>query len=128
MQRIFDSLPPGPVVIVGTDIPGIRPAHIAAAFRRLGDHDAVLGPATDGGYWLVGLRRRPYALRPFARVRWSGSHALADTLANLEGRRVALVATLGDVDDARCLRLHAPDVGRRILTAAGSGARPLRQT
>ena len=86
-------------MIVGTDVPGIRPAHIAEAFRLLGRHDAVFGPATDGGYWLVGLRRRPRVLRPFANVRWSSPHALADTLANLEGRTVAFVATLSDVDE-----------------------------
>jgi glycosyltransferase A (GT-A) superfamily protein (DUF2064 family) len=55
MQRLFARLPPGPVVIVGGDIPSIRPAHIEAAFRLLGPADAVFGPAEDGGYWLVGL-------------------------------------------------------------------------
>ena len=58
MGRLFRDLPPGPVVIVGADIPGIRAAHVAAAFAALGRHDAVLGPAEDGGYWLVGLKRR----------------------------------------------------------------------
>ncbi len=66
MQRIFDRLPPGPVLIVGTDVPGITPAHIAQAFRLLGRHDAVFGPAADGGYWLVGLKRRPRVLPIFA--------------------------------------------------------------
>ena len=115
MQRIFDSQHAGPMLIVGTDVPGIRPAHIAEAFRRLGRHDAVLGPATDGGYWLVGLRRRPRVPRPFANVRWSTPHALADTLANLEGCAVAFVATLSDVDNASDLRLNAASLGRRVL-------------
>ena len=101
MQHIFDWKPPGPVVIVGTDVPAIRPAHIAEAFRLLGRHDAVFGPATDGGYWLVGLRRRPRVSCPFANVRWSSPHALSDTLTNLECRTVAFVATLSDVDGAR---------------------------
>jgi rSAM/selenodomain-associated transferase 1 len=115
MQRIFDCTPPGPVLIVGTDVPGITPAHIAQAFRRLGRHDAVFGPATDGGYWLVGLKRRPRVLRPFAGVRWSSQHALADTLANLEGCAVAFVATLSDVDDARGFAASAECFGRRVL-------------
>lgn len=115
MQRILDRMPPGPVLIVGTDVPGIRPAHIAEAFSRLGSCDAVLGPATDGGYWLVGLRRRPRVLRPFAGVRWSGPHALADTLANLEGRAVALVTTLDDVDDAASFKASGACIGRRVL-------------
>ena len=125
MQRIFDCKHAGPMLIVGTDVPGIRPAHIAEAFRRLGRHDAVLGPATDGGYWLVGLRRRPRVLRPFANVRWSSPHALADTLANLEGRTVAFVATLSDVDSASDLRLNAASLGRRVLPVAGVVPSPL---
>lgn len=99
MQRVMASLPPGPVVIVGSDIPGIRPDHVAAAFRALGRNDAVFGPAGDGGYWLVGLRRRPRPRRPFADVRWSTDQALADTLANLGNARVALIDELDDVDD-----------------------------
>jgi glycosyltransferase A (GT-A) superfamily protein (DUF2064 family) len=71
MQHIMECTPPGPVVIVGTDVPGITPGDIAEAFRRLGRHDAVFGPAADGGYWLVGLKRRPRLLHPFASVRWS---------------------------------------------------------
>jgi rSAM/selenodomain-associated transferase 1 len=115
MQRILDRSPPGPVVIIGTDVPGIRPQHLAAAFRLLGRHDAVLGPATDGGYWLVGLKRRPRVLRPFGGVRWSGPDALADTLANLAGWKVGYVATHGDVDDAAGLRASADLLGRRVL-------------
>jgi uncharacterized protein len=115
MQRIMERVPPGPVVIVGTDVPGIEPAHIAEALRRLGRHDAVFGPATDGGYWLVGLKRRPRLLHTFANVRWSSRHALADTLANLEGRSVALLATLSDVDDAGGFALSASSLGRRVL-------------
>jgi glycosyltransferase A (GT-A) superfamily protein (DUF2064 family) len=103
------------MVIIGTDIPGITPAHIAQAFRLLGRHDAVFGPADDGGYWLVGLKRRPRLPHPFTSVRWSSPHALADTLANLEGTTVAFVATLSDVDDARAFGSVATDFGRRVL-------------
>lgn len=114
MQRIMERMPRGPVAIVGTDVPGITPTLIAEALRRLGRHDAVFGPAADGGYWLVGLRRRPRLPTPFARVRWSSEHALADTLANLDGRTVAIVATLGDVDDARGFNATAAHFGRRV--------------
>jgi len=100
MQRVFRRLPPGPAIIVGSDIPGLTPREIAKAFHHLRSADAVLGPASDGGYWLVGLRRSPNILTPFSGVRWSSPHALADTLANLEGRKVATVATLSDVDTA----------------------------
>ncbi len=107
MAAAMAHRPPGPVLVVGSDIPGVRAHHVARAFRVLGDHDAVLGPADDGGYWLVGLRRRPAFRPPFAGVRWGGPHALADTLANLrrQGQSVALLDTLADVDTAA--DLHA---------------------
>jgi uncharacterized protein len=107
MQRLFNRLKPGPVVIVGGDIPAIRGGHIAEAFKLLGSADAVFGPATDGGYWLVGMKRRPRVPKPFAPVRWSTPHALADTRENLESCRVALAATLSDVDRAEDLRSEA---------------------
>jgi len=102
MARVFAQMPPGPAVIIGSDIPDLRPAHVAAAFRALGRAEAVFGPATDGGYWLVGLRRRPRVPRGlFERVRWSSDQALSDTLAGLpRGMSVALLEMLADVDDA----------------------------
>ena len=100
MARSFAWLPPGPAVLIGSDIPAIRRAHIAAAFAALGRHDAVFGPAEDGGYWLVGQRRLHAMPDLFRNVRWSGPHALADTLANLApGETHARIATLADVDD-----------------------------
>jgi hypothetical protein len=99
MARAMRELPPGPVIIIGTDVPDIRPAHIARGFRALGHHDAVLGPAADGGYWLVGLRRRPRLPEIFQGVRWSTEFALADTLANARGLDVAMLDVLDDVDD-----------------------------
>jgi rSAM/selenodomain-associated transferase 1 len=114
MQRIFDRAGPGPVVVVGTDVPDMRRAHVLAAFRLLGRHDAVLGPAADGGYWLVGMRRRPHVLRPFGGVRWSSAHALADTLANLRGRSVARVAPLSDVDSPQDFARRAGRFGRLV--------------
>ena len=98
MGRLLQDLPPGPVVIVGSDIPDLGPAHIARAFALLGDHDWVFGPASDGGYWLIGARRRPARRDPFAGVRWSSPHALLDTLANLPVTRVAFLQELQDVD------------------------------
>lgn len=104
MARVADALPPGPAVIVGADAPALTPRHVAAAFKALGHAHAVFGPATDGGYWLVGLRRRPRPLGIFEGVRWSTPHALADTLANLDGRPHVLLETLEDVDDGAAYR------------------------
>jgi hypothetical protein len=117
LWRPVDVLPPGPVVIVGLDIPGMDVAPIRRAFELLGRHDVVLGPADDGGYWLVGFRRRPKAVNPFAGVRWSTEHALADTLANVGPHSFALTATLSDVDEARDLAKLAHEPGRRIIPA-----------
>ena len=114
MQRLFRRLPPGPAIIVGSDIPAMRPSDIASAFRLLGNSHAVFGRAADGGYWLVGLRRSPRLLAPFAHVRWSGPHALADTLRNLEGHRVAFAATLSDVDSEEDYRFSRGTFERLI--------------
>ena len=67
MQRLFSLLPPGPAIIVGSDIPAIEPNISREAFRLLGRTDAVLGPAADGGYWLIGLKRTPKAARAVCR-------------------------------------------------------------
>lgn len=106
MSNVARKLPPGPVVIIGSDIPGIVKSDVAAAFRELGSRDAVFGPATDGGYWLVGLRRRPRFIDPFINVRWSTRHALADTMGNLARNNVSLLRSLSDVDDGATLSRH----------------------
>lgn len=99
MARAFDVLPPGPVVIVGSDIPGITSDHIARAFRALGASDTVFGPSDDGGYWLVGQRRTPRVIPMFQNVRWSTEFALEDTLSSLpHGTTSAMLETLIDVD------------------------------
>src|SRR3954452_10040809 len=115
MRRPPAGLPPGPVVVIGSDIPDIRGHHIGQAFRVLGRHAFVFGPARDGGYWLVGTRRRP-AEPPdiFRGVRWSTEHALADTLANLRpGQAGPPLSVLDDVDDAESWRRWR----RRTLSA-----------
>lgn len=104
MSRTFRGAPLGPVIIIGADIPDIAAGHVWRAFRALGTADVVFGPAQDGGYWLVGLRRGPPLPELFRDVRWSTRHALADTRANLNGRRVTLIERLADIDDAAAYR------------------------
>ena len=115
MDKMMQCLPPGPVVLIGCDSPDVSASHIAAAFKALGNHEAVFGPAEDGGYWLVGLKRRPHVRKIFGNVRWSTEHALADTRANLTGARVALLETLTDIDTgadfARWKAAHGTDNG-----------------
>jgi rSAM/selenodomain-associated transferase 1 len=112
MSRAIAHCPPGPVVLVGADIPAMRARHIAAAFALLGACDLVFGPAEDGGFWLVGARRRQQLRSLFAAVRWSTRFALADVLANLPDHlAVGFVERLADVDDAEAYRREAPRRG-----------------
>lgn len=99
MAGVFRGLPSGPVCIIGADIPGITQARISEAFDALGNHDAVFGPADDGGYWLVGMKRvGPVPTTLFDDVRWSTEHALADSKRSMGNLRITEVATLRDVD------------------------------
>lgn len=105
MAAAMNSAPPGPVIVIGVDAPGITSLHLRRAFDALRGADAVFGPAEDGGYWLVGFaRRRPVGQLPsglFKDVRWSTEHALDDTIASLpKSFRIARLETLGDVDVA----------------------------
>jgi uncharacterized protein len=112
MRRALAACPPGPVVLVGADIPDLTAEDVAAAFRLLGRHDVVFGPTEDGGFWLVGARRCPRLPPLFGNVRWSGPHALADTLAALPARvSVGFVARLADIDDGAAYRRLAPRRG-----------------
>jgi len=109
-------------VIVGTDMPTLPRSLVEQAFRRLEHADVVLGPTSDGGYYLVGTRGDLPGL--FADVRFSGPHALADTVASAQrlGARVARLTPWYDIDepsDLSLLRAHlALDRAAAPATAA----------
>ena len=101
LERAFEDLLSSPgdrVVIVGSDCPGLSAALVRSAFAELTTHDVVLGPASDGGYWLVGLRKRAPAL--FRGMPWSTSGVLAHTLdrATRSELSVARLRMLDDLD------------------------------
>jgi len=101
LERALRRPSDGPAVLVGCDIPELGRAQAQAALAALARADAVFGPATDGGYWLVGFRRAGLAARAFRGVRWSTADALADTLANLPKHLGAvLIEPLDDIDTA----------------------------
>lgn len=106
MARALASTTTGPVCVIGADIPGIKKTHIARAFGALGAHEAVFGPAPDGGYWLIGLKNTRLAPKNlFKGVRWSGEYALEDTIKSLGETRIAFVDELRDVDTADDFRM-----------------------
>ncbi|MEP0840543.1 TIGR04282 family arsenosugar biosynthesis glycosyltransferase [Trichocoleus sp. AS-A1] len=86
------------VAIVGTDCPGLDAKIMAQAFEQLNGHDLVLGPAMDGGYYLIGLRRVIPEL--FAGINWGTSEVREKTLAIAIslGLAVAYLPPLFDVD------------------------------
>jgi rSAM/selenodomain-associated transferase 1 len=90
------------VVLIGTDIPGITPDTITDAFGRLDEADVVCGPASDGGYYLIGLQCRGFAdaWHLFAGIAWGADTVLEDTLklAADAGLQTRLLEELTDVD------------------------------
>jgi uncharacterized protein len=112
-------------LLIGMDTPQVSPELLAAALRELGRArtDAVLGPALDGGYWAIGLRRPRREL--FLGVPMSSPATCAAQLARLRGAglRVRKLPPLRDVDvidDARAVAGLAP--GSRFAQAFGSAA------
>lgn len=90
----------GPTVLIGSDIPNVTRVQIAKAFDALGQAKTVIGPAADGGFWLIGLSNpgsQPKTL--FQGTRWSHPETLTDTLPTLPVP-VTLTTCLNDVDTA----------------------------
>ncbi len=85
-------------IAIGSDCPALGTAHLAAALKALQSADVVLGPATDGGYYLIGLRQPQAAL--FEAIAWGTGQVLAQTLATAtsQGLAVELLTPLTDID------------------------------
>jgi rSAM/selenodomain-associated transferase 1 len=106
------------VVLVGADSPTLPLANIEQAFTELETVDVVLGPATDGGYYLVGCRRLPPL---FDGITWSSSRVLTETVARLDDPawRLAVLPPWYDVDtpdDWELLRGHLAALIRSGVT------------
>lgn len=86
------------VIVVGTDCPSLSETIVRQALDHLRDHDLVIGPATDGGYYLIGLARHAESL--FQDISWGGDRVLQQTLtAALQAKlSIAVLPTLADVD------------------------------
>jgi rSAM/selenodomain-associated transferase 1 len=86
------------VVLIGTDCPTLQSHHLHEAFEALTHSDLVVGPATDGGYYLIGMKRRADYL--FEGITWSTSQVLSETLnvASQNGLTTTLLQELNDID------------------------------
>lgn len=91
------------VVLVGSDIPTLLSVHVLEAFAQLENHDIVLGPAKDGGYYLVGMKE---AYDIFSEMTWSTPQVLDETIAKIEeqGLTYALLHEMNDIDTIEDLR------------------------
>ncbi|EMD83610.1 TIGR04282 family arsenosugar biosynthesis glycosyltransferase [Pacificimonas flava] len=98
-ERLLVAMARPPALIVGSDIPDIDAAAVESAARHLFDHDLVLGPAEDGGFWLIGARDAPPPTL-FDHVAWGTSTVLEQVEANAAALRlsVARAKTLADLD------------------------------
>lgn len=103
------------VVLLGTDSPTVPLDFVGQAFQELDQADVVLGPATDGGYYLIGCSHQ---LPPvFDGIAWSSPHVLSETIARLAdpGWRLALLPPWYDIDtldDWRMLQGHLAALGK----------------
>jgi len=90
----------GKAVIIGSDCPGLQAAHVQKAFDALDEHDVVIGPAADGGYYLLGMNRLHDAL--FQNKDWSTDAVYSQTTAEIKAARLsyATLPMLHDVDTA----------------------------
>jgi len=96
------------VVLHGTDIPGLTHSLLEEAFHKLQDTDLVLGPSTDGGYWLLGLRRQAGL---FEGIPWGTASVLEKTIlkAKADGLSIHLLNALTDIDDLQDLKAVLPE-------------------
>jgi len=117
----------GRVVLMGTDIPELRSDHLKETLYALMEYDLVLGPSTDGGYWLIGLK---HTADLFQGVSWGTEKVLGQTvaLANQQGIKIHLLQLLSDIDTEEDLSRWRPDETVRspylsiIIPALNEGA------
>src|SRR5207245_11114496 len=86
------------VLIIGSDCPSVAAHDIHEAWKNLRTHDIVLGPASDGGYWLIGLRQLQPAL--LQNIPWSTENVFPETMKRVQkcGLSVRLLREREDVD------------------------------
>ena len=84
------------IVIVGSDLHDLQPKHINQAFEALDKNDVVIGPAEDGGYYLLGMKKMHQTV--FENKEWGTETVFEDTIKNLKNESVFLLEHLNDID------------------------------
>ena len=93
------------IIVIGSDLFDLKPSLISDAFKKLDNNDVVIGPATDGGYYLIGLKK--IHLKIFENKNWGTSTVREDTLKNLEKVDVHLLPMLNDIDVIEDIKNHS---------------------
>lgn len=125
MNAIQDAFDQGAkdVLLTGTDLPTLPRAHLVEALKLVKNHDVVLGPTADGGYYLIGLRKMVPAL--FDGIAWSTASVLAETKKKIEqaGLSLGLLPECRDVDTLEDLKAFIALIGKdRAMTKRTEGA------
>ena len=93
------------IIVIGSDLFDLKPSLINDAFEKLDNNDVIIGPATDGGYYLIGLKK--LHLKIFENKNWGTSTVREDTLKNLEKVNVHLLPMLNDIDVIEDIKNHS---------------------
>lgn len=92
------------LVIMGSDLYDITPEIIEDAFHQLELNDVVLGPAKDGGYYLLGMKSLHKSI--FQKKKWGTATVLSDTLKDIADKKVSLLEELNDIDVFEDIQFH----------------------
>ena len=84
------------IIIVGSDLLDLQPKHIEEAFLKLDNHDVIIGPALDGGYYLLGMKKLYSQI--FKNKKWGTASVRKNTLQDLKNESVFLLEELNDID------------------------------
>ena len=101
MRLFFEAFGPEPVVLIGSDSPTLPANFPDLAFAMLRHHDVILGPATDGGLYLIGVNQQRRAWPIFAGIDWSTARVLDQVMRRLIelDARVEVLPPWYDIDD-----------------------------
>lgn len=94
------------ITLIGSDIPGVEKDLIKRSFSELSNTGAVIGPASDGGYYLIGVTRKHFSTKIFEDMKWSTSKVLEETIKILKKNKIpySIIEKKRDIDTLDDLR------------------------